>query len=101
MFYWIGLVYLGLCGAVAGSAIVTFRDRLERHDSLVTRSKCVDCGHVLAPWELLPVVAYLALRGHCRYCGGAIPQSILESEIHFTLIGVSLYLGVMAWANIF
>ena len=32
-------------------------------------SHCPHCLHRLAWYELLPVVSYLCLRGHCSYCG--------------------------------
>jgi leader peptidase (prepilin peptidase)/N-methyltransferase len=36
------------------------------------RSRCPDCHAVLRPSELIPVVSFLALRGHCRSCGKSI-----------------------------
>ncbi|KFN47274.1 prepilin peptidase [Arenimonas metalli] len=39
---------------------------------VVQRSACPKCGHKLAPWENIPVLSWLALRGRCRGCGGAI-----------------------------
>ena len=39
---------------------------------VVKRSACPKCGHKLAPWENIPVLSWLALRGRCRGCGGAI-----------------------------
>ncbi|PID31553.1 hypothetical protein CR983_00515 [Candidatus Saccharibacteria bacterium] len=35
-----------------------------RHD----RSVCLSCGHVLAWYDLLPLVSWLSTRGRCRYC---------------------------------
>lgn len=32
------------------------------------RSRCLDCEHTLAWYDLLPLVSWLALRGKCRYC---------------------------------
>ena len=39
---------------------------------VVQRSACPKCGHKLAPWENIPVLSWVALRGRCRGCGGAI-----------------------------
>ncbi|WP_290885164.1 A24 family peptidase [Arenimonas sp.] len=39
---------------------------------VVQGSACPKCGHKLAPWENIPVLSWLALRGRCRGCGGAI-----------------------------
>ncbi len=37
------------------------------------RSRCMECGHQLASWELVPLMSYLALRGKCRKCKARIP----------------------------
>lgn len=36
------------------------------------RSMCPQCGHTLHAPDLVPLFSFLALRGKCRYCGGAI-----------------------------
>lgn len=32
------------------------------------RSRCLSCGHILAWYDLIPLVSWLLLRGKCRYC---------------------------------
>ena len=39
---------------------------------VVQRSACPKCGHKLAPWENIPVISFLVLRGQCRGCGSPI-----------------------------
>ncbi|GAB2490305.1 A24 family peptidase [Arenimonas alkanexedens] len=39
---------------------------------VVQGSACPKCGHKLAPWENIPVLSWVILRGRCRGCGGAI-----------------------------
>ena len=39
---------------------------------VVQRSACPKCGHKLAPWENIPVLSFLLLRGKCRGCGSPI-----------------------------
>lgn len=39
---------------------------------VVERSACPKCGHKLAPWENIPLLSFLILRGRCRGCGTAI-----------------------------
>lgn len=39
---------------------------------VVQRSACPKCGHKLAPWENIPVLSFLVLRGKCRGCGSPI-----------------------------
>ena len=36
------------------------------------RSACPHCGHQISALENIPLLSYLALRGKCRKCGGAI-----------------------------
>ncbi|MCC5859169.1 MAG: prepilin peptidase [Ectothiorhodospiraceae bacterium] len=35
-------------------------------------SRCPACGHRIRPWENIPVVSWLLLRGRCSSCGNAI-----------------------------
>jgi leader peptidase (prepilin peptidase)/N-methyltransferase len=63
-----------LLGLVVGSFLNVCIDRLPSHHSLVTPpSSCDACGHRLTSLDLIPVVSYVFLRGHCRYCGAPIP----------------------------
>lgn len=39
---------------------------------VVQRSACPKCGHRLAPWENLPLLSFILLRGKCRGCGTPI-----------------------------
>ncbi len=58
-----------LLGAAVGSFLNVVVDRLPRGQPiLVSRSRCDACGTALAPADLVPVLSYLWLRGHCRYC---------------------------------
>ncbi len=36
------------------------------------RSRCLKCSHVLAWYDLMPLVSWLGLRGKCRYCHKSI-----------------------------
>jgi leader peptidase (prepilin peptidase)/N-methyltransferase len=36
------------------------------------RSRCPHCGHTLRPWENIPVLSFLLLRGKCSACGATI-----------------------------
>ncbi|HEX5353766.1 MAG TPA: A24 family peptidase [Rhodanobacteraceae bacterium] len=35
-------------------------------------SHCPHCKHPLAPWDNIPLLSWLLLRGHCRYCKAPI-----------------------------
>ena len=41
----------------------------ERFNLLFPSSRCSHCGHKIRPWENIPVISYLLLRGKCSQCG--------------------------------
>ena len=47
-------------------------DEPEPPGIVVKGSHCPKCGHALAPWENIPVLSWLLLRGRCRGCGTSI-----------------------------
>jgi leader peptidase (prepilin peptidase)/N-methyltransferase len=60
-------------GAVVGSFLNVVIWRLPRGASLVTPgSHCPACERPIAPYDNVPVVSWLVLRGRCRRCGGRI-----------------------------
>jgi leader peptidase (prepilin peptidase)/N-methyltransferase len=62
-----------LFGALAGSFLNVVAYRLPRHESLVFRgSHCPQCGTAIKPYDNVPVLGWLLLRGHCRSCRAAI-----------------------------
>lgn len=61
-------------GAMVGSFLNVCIHRLPRRESLVApRSHCPACGAAVAPYDNIPVVSYLILRGRCRRCRCRIP----------------------------
>jgi leader peptidase (prepilin peptidase)/N-methyltransferase len=60
-------------GLIIGSFLNVVAWRLPRGESLVRpRSKCPGCGTQVKPYDNLPVVSWLVLRGRCRGCGERI-----------------------------
>jgi leader peptidase (prepilin peptidase)/N-methyltransferase len=56
-------------GLIIGSFLNVVIYRLPRGESIVLPpSHCTNCQHRLKPWDLIPVLSYLGLRGKCRYC---------------------------------
>lgn len=65
--------FAGLFGAVIGSFLNVVAFRLPRRESVVTpRSRCLSCGTPVRPYDNIPVVSWLLLRGHCRSCSAPI-----------------------------
>jgi len=56
-----------------GSFLNVVIHRLPRGESLVSpSSRCPHCGTPVKPYDNVPVVSWLVLRGRCRHCGGPI-----------------------------
>lgn len=66
-------VFAGLFGALVGSFLNVVAYRLPRGKSLVhPGSRCPSCGTAIKPYDNLPVIGWLLLRGRCRACGSRI-----------------------------
>lgn len=56
-------------GLVIGSFLNVVIWRIPREESIVNPpSHCPKCGHQIKPWENIPVLSYLFLRGSCSNC---------------------------------
>jgi leader peptidase (prepilin peptidase)/N-methyltransferase len=65
--------FAGVLGAVFGSFLNVVVHRLPRHESLVTpASHCPKCGTPVKPYDNVPILSWVLLRGHCRGCGASI-----------------------------
>jgi len=78
-------------GASVGSLLNLAADRLPQSISMLRpRSFCDSCGHALAILDLIPIISYLWLRGHCRHCSSRIPvRVILVEAINGVLFTIS------------
>jgi leader peptidase (prepilin peptidase) / N-methyltransferase len=67
------IAFIAVLGAVVGSFLNVVIHRLPRGESLATPgSRCPGCGTPIAPYDNVPVVSWLLLRGRCRRCGAPI-----------------------------
>jgi leader peptidase (prepilin peptidase)/N-methyltransferase len=81
-------------GAIVGSFLGVVYIRLPRGEAFVGgRSRCDQCGSVLAVRDLVPLLSYLVGGGRCRYCGSAIAVELPVLEIAAGLVGVAAWLG--------
>ena len=53
-------------------------------------SRCPHCGHSIRPWENIPVLSYLILRGKCSACGSGISLRYPLVEIASGLLAVAV-----------
>jgi leader peptidase (prepilin peptidase)/N-methyltransferase len=83
-------------GACIGSFLGVVLWRVPRGESIVRPpSHCGNCGHELAPRELIPVVSYVVQQGRCRECGQEIPATALFLEIACALLFAVLALAIV------
>jgi leader peptidase (prepilin peptidase)/N-methyltransferase len=65
--------FAGLLGAVFGSFLNVVTFRLPRRESLVhPRSHCPNCEAPVRPYDNIPILSWLLLRGRCRDCRARI-----------------------------
>src|SRR4051812_15419187 len=68
-----GAVLAGILGAIIGSFLNVVAYRLPRKESLAhPPSRCPSCGAPVKPYDNVPVLSWLLLRGRCRSCGAPI-----------------------------
>ena len=59
----------GILGAIVGSFLNVVAYRLPRGESLAhPPSRCPNCGAPVQPYDNVPVLSWLLLRGRCRNC---------------------------------
>lgn len=87
------LFFFFLFGAAVGSFLNVVIHRLQRGESFVRgRSHCPNCRHILAWYDLLPVISFFALGRHCRHCGAKISwQYPLVEMVTGLLFALGIY----------
>jgi leader peptidase (prepilin peptidase)/N-methyltransferase len=89
-----GAVFAGVLGLLVGSFLNVVVWRLPRGESLVRpRSRCPSCGTAIRPWDNIPVISWLLLRGRCRDCGARIapryPLVELATGVLYALVVIA------------
>ena len=65
--------FAGVLGALFGSFLNVVAYRLPRHESLIKpASHCPKCGTPVRPYDNIPILSWLILRGRCRSCAEPI-----------------------------
>jgi leader peptidase (prepilin peptidase)/N-methyltransferase len=63
-----------LLGLALGSFLNVCISRLPADESVVRpRSRCPLCRHAIAPYDNIPILSWILLRGRCRHCRWTIP----------------------------
>jgi leader peptidase (prepilin peptidase) / N-methyltransferase len=67
------ILFAAVLGLIVGSFLNVVAYRLPRGESLLhPRSRCPGCEAPIAPYDNVPVLSWLVLRGRCRRCGTGI-----------------------------
>lgn len=86
-------LYIALVGAMTGAIFGSFFNaiaiRTVKEQSWwgKERSRCPLCDHLLESRDLVPILSWLSLKGHCRYCKGPISWRYPLVELIFSLWG--------------
>jgi|SRR5579859_1030662 len=89
----IGAVFAGAVGAAIGSFLNVVVYRLPKGISLVRPgSHCPGCGAAVKPYDNLPVIGWLLLRGRCRSCRAPISARYPVVEASTAALAVAVVL---------
>lgn len=81
-----------LLGLIFGSFLNCLIWRLRQGESILGRSYCPSCRHLIAWHDNIPVLSFLFLKGRCRYCKNRISwQYPLVELITALLFAFSFY----------
>lgn len=86
------LVFAGLFGAVIGSFLNVVVQRVPSGVSLLRESRCPSCEAPVRPWQNVPVIAWLALRGRCAAC-----DSPISARYPLVELGTAVAFAAVAW----
>lgn len=82
-----------LFGAVVGSFLNVVAYRLPRRESLMTpASRCPACETPIKPYDNIPVLGWLLLRGHCRECHAPISARYPFVEVLTAVLALAVVL---------
>jgi leader peptidase (prepilin peptidase) / N-methyltransferase len=95
------VTFAGVLGAIVGSFLNVVVYRLPRRESLISpASRCPSCGTPVKPYDNIPVLSWLLLRGRCRFCKTAISPRypLVEAGTALLCIGAVLTHDTVAGA---
>lgn len=99
------LLPVALCfGLLVGSFLNVVIHRLPLEQSVVfPASHCPACQTPIKPWDNVPVLSWLWLRGRCRHCGIAISLRYPAVELLTGLLFVAIAarFGASAWTVLY
>lgn len=96
-----GGIAVFLFGLVVGSFVNVLVHRLPRGESVAfPGSHCPSCGTPIRPYDNVPVVSWLLLRGRCRACRAPIAIRYPVVELVNGLLWAAVYTRAPGWADL-
>lgn len=95
-----GLCAAGLVGLVVGSFLNVVAHRLPRDESIAfPGSRCPSCGAPIAPYDNVPVLSWIALRGRCRACRAPIAVRYPALELGNAVLWLLVFRFAPSWGD--
>src|SRR5262245_35635978 len=89
---WIGYTFSFIVGAAIGSFLNVVIHRVPNEESIVfPGSACPGCGSAIRPYDNIPLLSWLLLRGKCRNCKSPISARYPAVELLTALLFVLVY----------
>jgi len=97
-------LFVILFGLVIGSFLNVCIHRIPLNQSIVRpRSHCPRCNHQIRPWENIPILSFLLLRGKCSECKAPIsrvyPLVEFLTALGFYLLFLKYGITIPFWIN--
>lgn len=84
--------FIAMLGAIIGSFLNVVIHRLPREESIVfPNSRCPSCETAIRPYDNIPVISYLVLRGRCRACSAPISARYPAVEAFVALLYLAVF----------
>ena len=99
----VGYIFVFVLGAAIGSFLNVVIHRVPNEESIIfPNSACANCKNLIKPYDNIPILSWLILRGKCRECKNPIspryPAVELLTALLFALvfwqIGLNVFLPV-------
>ncbi len=89
-------IFWGVVAFVFGAMIGSFLNvciwRIPEGKSIVfPSSHCPKCGEAIRPWDNIPILSWLVLRGRCRDCGDSISPRYPLVELLTALLSLAIF----------
>lgn len=90
-------LYIFSIGLFFGSFLNVLADRLPQGRTLLGRSSCDSCHHVLSWRDLIPIISFIEIKGKCRYCKASLSIQYPSVELITGVIFILTWILSNQW----